>query len=76
MNELAYPFAEKEKQYREYDVSMLRFALTDARWALSHAESMAQAGCPTAGRKGPGWRADDVHTIAKVLKEKSLTPSR
>lgn len=73
--EKAYPFADKTRQYESLDIRALEYALQDAREAQEHADAMAEAGCRYVD-KGPGWRADDVITIATVLhnkKTKSLT---
>lgn len=67
MAEIAYPFADKQKQYGEYTDGQLSYALADARETLDRAEEMAREDFTFHGRKGPGWRKDDVLTIAQEM---------
>lgn len=59
----AYPFAEKEKQYRRATDAMLAFARNDAFEAMKVNEGWNEpAAC---------WYADDVHTIAAEMARRS-----
>lgn len=67
MSELPYPFEDKRAQYAQYTKDQLDWALSDARDVLERAEEMAREGFQFAGRKGPNWRADDIHTISQEI---------
>lgn len=62
-NELQYPFDDKAAQYAELSDAELKHAREDAVKASERMEELARDGFTFAGRKGPNWYADDVHTI-------------
>jgi len=73
---IGYPFAEKEKQYREYTDEQLIFALQDARDAAGHQDEIEREfGENAHAGKNHGWRWDDYHTIAKIMMERGLVPA-
>ena len=65
-----YPFAEKEEYYRGLPINQLMIALRDAKAASSAQEDIERRYPGHHSGKDYGWRADDVHTIHKIIKEK------
>jgi hypothetical protein len=66
-----YPFAEKEAKYRAMTPEQLIFNLKDAKEAYEAQSEIEDQG----GRgvdKDAGWRADDVHTILKIIQERGI----
>ncbi|MFW6173756.1 MAG: hypothetical protein ACOC5T_08430 [Elusimicrobiota bacterium] len=67
----SYPFGEKEKYYRSLSPEALKFVLKDAKEALKAQEDIEKSG-GTPANKDSGWRADDVHTILKIMRERGI----
>ena len=66
-----YRFAEKEARYRAMTPEQLIYNLRDAKEAYL-AQVDIERGGGSGTDKDSGWRADDVHTILKVMKEKNI----
>lgn len=68
----SYPFSEKEEYYRSLTPNQLQIALKDAKEAWKNQEAMEKKYPGHFSNKDAGWRADDVHTIMKIMKEKGM----